>query len=73
MQEVGKIFLFVGVALVLVGILFLTDKQSFLGKLPGDIVIKRENFTFYFPFTSSILLSIFLSLVFLLISFWRGR
>ncbi len=33
-----------------------------IGKLPGDILIKKENFTFYFPLTTSILISIFLTL-----------
>ena len=49
-----------GAALVLAGRL---PGLGPLGKLPGDIVIKRENFTFYFPITTSLLASLILSLV----------
>ena len=53
----------VGVVLILIGIAFqFQDKLPFLGKLPGDISVKRENFSFYFPLTTSILLSIIISL-----------
>ncbi|MFC1509141.1 DUF2905 domain-containing protein [Candidatus Omnitrophota bacterium] len=40
---------------------------SWLGRLPGDVIIERENFQFYFPLTTSILLSIILSGIFLFI------
>ncbi len=73
MQDVGKIFLIAGFVLILIGFLFLIDKQSFFGKLPGDIVIERGNFSFYFPLTTSILLSLLLSLIFVFISFLRGK
>ncbi len=61
----GKMFLLVGCAFVCVGALLLLFKNApFLGKLPGDILIRRENFTFYFPLATSILLSLLLSLLF---------
>ena len=63
MPELGRILIGLGVVLVLFG-LFVT----FVGKLPGDIVIRRENFTFYFPIATSILLSVVLSLIFYLFS-----
>ncbi|WP_353662917.1 DUF2905 domain-containing protein [Hydrogenimonas sp. SS33] len=63
MPDLGRILIGLGVVLVIFG-LFVT----FVGKLPGDIVIRRENFTFYFPIATSILLSIVLSLIFYLFS-----
>ena len=65
----GKILILFGVLLVVLGVVFsFFGKVPYLGKLPGDIYIKKENFTFYFPLTSCILISIILSLIFYLIS-----
>jgi len=44
------------------------DKIPFFGKLPGDFTIKRDNFTFYFPMATSILISIIASLIFYFLS-----
>jgi len=56
--------LLIGVILVVLGgLLLLVGKVPFLGRLPGDIVIERKNFTFYFPLATSILLSIVLTLL----------
>jgi len=64
----GKILIFFGVILVTIGILFVfSGKIPWLGKLPGDIYIKKDNFTFYFPLATSIFLSIILSLILLFI------
>mgnify|MGYP001605869445 CR=1 FL=1 len=64
----GKILIFLGVILISAGILFMFGaKIPWLGKLPGDIYIKKENFTFYFPLATSILLSIALSIIMLFI------
>lgn len=63
MPEFGKILIGMGLLLVLTGLFV-----SFMGKMPGDIVIRRENFTFYFPLGTSILLSVVLSLLFYLFS-----
>lgn len=70
MAEIGKTIIFIGLLMVVIGILLLfSDKLPFnLGKLPGDIAIKKENFSFYFPLTTSILISIVLSILFFLIS-----
>ncbi len=58
----GKIFLLLGVVFIILGgILTLAGRIPWLGRLPGDIVIERKNFTFYFPLATSILLSIVLS------------
>ena len=71
-QGVGKLFVVIGVLIVLLGVGFMFfDKIPFLGKLPGDIRIERENFRFYFPLTTSILVSVFISVVVWLISYYR--
>ncbi|MGB2599685.1 MAG: DUF2905 domain-containing protein [Candidatus Omnitrophota bacterium] len=65
MQIIGKSFIIFGIVFVVLGCVFLlAGKVPWLGRLPGDILIKRENFTFYFPVTTCILASIILSLVF---------
>ena len=71
-SNLGKSFIFFGIILLALGI-FLTfiGKLPWLGKLPGDICIKKENFTFYFPLATSILLSIILSLILLFIGHKR--
>lgn len=64
MQEIGKLMMVVGSLFLVVGILLLfLPKIPYLGKLPGDIMIKRENWTFFFPITTSILLSLILTLI----------
>ncbi|MEK7368010.1 MAG: DUF2905 domain-containing protein [candidate division NC10 bacterium] len=69
-ESLGRMLLLIGVTLVLLGgLLLLVGKVPFLGRLPGDIVIERKNFTFYFPLATSILLSIVLT--FLLSLFGR--
>jgi uncharacterized membrane protein len=70
MDSIGKILIFIGFFIILVGILllFIEKLPLGLGRLPGDILIKRDNFTFYFPLTTSIILSILLTLIFILIS-----
>lgn len=61
----GLILIIAGGILVLIGlVIFYFDEIPFLGKLPGDFMIKKENFTFYFPLASSIIISIILTLIF---------
>ena len=63
----GKILVLFGVILILTGVVFIfANRIPWIGRLPGDICIKRGNFTFYFPLATSILLSIILSLILLL-------
>jgi len=52
-----------GIVLVVAGLLWPWLTRLGLGRLPGDIVIERENFRFYFPITTSILISVVLSLI----------
>ena len=65
MGELAKILIGAGILLIFLGIIFFfSSKIPGLGKLPGDILIKKENFTFYFPLGTCLLLSVFLSLIF---------
>ncbi len=69
LQDFGKILIILGIILALVGLLLTgLGKISFLGRLPGDIFIQKKNFSFYFPITTSILISILISLILYLIS-----
>jgi uncharacterized protein HemY len=64
---VGKILISIGIILILIGIIMiLGPKIPWIGKLPGDISIQRENFSFYFPLTTCIIISIILTLLFYL-------
>ena len=64
MGDLGKSIIFIGVVLVIVGILVtVAGKIPGVGKLPGDILIKKENFSFYFPLTTCVLISIILSAI----------
>jgi len=64
-QNTGKYIILLGAAVVVFGILiyFLHDKFNWIGRLPGDIRIERENSGFYFPLTTMILFSLFISLI----------
>jgi len=65
MSDLARFLIIIGAVLVVVGLaLLLLPKIPGLGRLPGDIVIKREHFTFYFPLGTSILISVILSLIF---------
>ena len=65
MQQTGKMILVVGLLLVVVGIVvyFAGDKLNWLGKLPGDIRVEKENFRFYAPITTMIIISVVVSLL----------
>lgn len=62
MSGLGKTLIVIGLLVAVLGLLItLAGKLPWLGRLPGDITIKRDNFTFYFPLATSILLSLLLS------------
>ncbi len=64
LTHIGKFLVITGIIIIVLGIvLMLAGKMPFLGRLPGDIVIERKNFTFYFPLATSILLSVILTLL----------
>ncbi|MDF2945557.1 MAG: hypothetical protein K0S51_236 [Bacillales bacterium] len=58
MNEIGKLIIIAGIVLIVLGII-----MTYLGKLPGDIVFKKGNTTFYFPIVTSILVSIIFSAI----------
>jgi uncharacterized membrane protein YkgB len=63
----GKMLILMGVFIILIGVLLLIgEKIPWIGRLPGDIIIRKKNFTFYFPIVTSILISIILTLFFML-------
>lgn len=76
----GKLLIITGAVLALLGVLLVFSDRvpglgsmfGWLGKLPGDISIKRDNVSFYFPVVTSLLLSVVLSLLFYLFS-WLFR
>ena len=63
-SELGKTLIVAGILLVAIGLLLtFGGKLNFIGKLPGDIRIERENFSFFFPLGTCILASLLLSLI----------
>jgi hypothetical protein len=63
-SDVGRLLVLLGLLIVVVGVvLMLVGRVPWLGRLPGDIHIQRDNWTFYFPLGTSILLSLVLSLL----------
>lgn len=64
-ENIGKIFVITGFIIIAIGaLLILSGKISWLGRLPGDILIQKKNFTLYFPIATSIIISILLTLIF---------
>ena len=69
LAELGKLLIFLGIIVAGLGVLFLFwGKIPHFGKLPGDIIIKKGNFVFYFPITTSIIVSVVLSILLYFIS-----
>ena len=63
-HQIGKALMLTGAVIALIGAaLFLSGKIPWVGRLPGDILIERKNFTFYFPLATSVLISILLSVL----------
>lgn len=64
MPAIGKYLIILGLVIAAIGVIFtIAGKLPWLGRLPGDIHIKRDNFTFYFPLATSILISVILSFI----------
>jgi len=64
-QNTGKYIIGFGIIIVVVGLMiyFFHDKLHWIGRLPGDIRVEKENFRFYFPITTMILVSLLLTLI----------
>jgi hypothetical protein len=64
LPHIGKLLIIAGLVIAGIGILLaLGPKIPWLGRLPGDIIIEKRNFKFYFPVTTSIIISIILTLI----------
>jgi hypothetical protein len=64
MPSLGKSLIVLGLVIAGIGVLLtLAGRIPWLGRLPGDIYVKRENFTFYFPLATSIIISVILSFI----------
>ena len=75
-QGFGKTLVIIGVILVVVGVLFMVSEKlnfPFFGRLPGDIHIKGKNFQVYFPIATSIVLSVLLTLILYVISYFSKK
>lgn len=65
--SLGKVLIIIGLVIAGIGIiLLLSPKVPWIGKLPGDILIKKDNFRFYFPLTTCIIIGLILTLLFYL-------
>jgi hypothetical protein len=73
MSYFGKLLVVLGLVIVIVGVILIVLGRTNLplGRLPGDIVYRGKNTTFYFPLATSILLSVVLSIVLYLLGKWR--
>jgi hypothetical protein len=70
LQAVARLLIVYGAVAVLLGVVLLAvDRVPYLGRLPGDIAVQRKGFSFYFPVTTSLVVSLVLSLVFS----WLGK
>lgn len=70
MAEFGKILIALGIVLVVTGVVLLVaGRLPWLGHLPGDIVVRRDDFVFVFPLTTCLVLSAVISLLL----YWLGR
>ncbi len=70
-SELGKVLIVVGAVVLAIGLILTFLPSLKLGRLPGDIMIRKGNWRVYFPIVTSILLSLLLTLIFWLISLFR--
>ena len=72
-NQLGKWLIIIGILLVVVGgvVYLMGERLNFLGRLPGDIRIEKENFRFYFPITTMILVSILLNVIWRLFQYLK--
>ncbi len=68
LSAIGRVLIGIGLVTLLIGLLLVWGGKYFpLGRLPGDIVIQRGGFTFFFPIATSIILSLLLTIIFSLL------
>lgn len=73
MNPIAKLLVMAGVILIIAGLVWQVGGRFLnLGRLPGDIVVEKENFRFYFPLMTSIIVSVVLSLLFYLFRFFKS-
>lgn len=64
-RQIGRLLVAAGVLIALVGgLILLSGRVPWIGRLPGDILVQKKNFTFYFPLATSILISLLLTFLF---------
>ena len=64
MEGLGKILLIVGGIIIILGLIFIFGRHiPFFGKLPGDIFVKKDGFSFYFPIVTLLILSILITII----------
>ncbi len=70
MENIGRILVVAGLFIAIIGLLVMAISKIGIpfGRLPGDIVIHKKNFTFYFPLATSIILSVLFSILYYIIS-----
>ncbi|MGD0854239.1 MAG: DUF2905 domain-containing protein [Dehalococcoidia bacterium] len=74
MEGLGKILLIIGAVIIVVALLMIFGQHiPFFGKLPGDIFIKKDNFSFYFPIVTFLIISIILTVIINLILYFINR
>jgi len=66
-EHIGRVLLIAGGLLLLLGLLVIAGGRLGLGRLPGDLIVRRENFVFYFPLMTGIVISLALSILFYLL------
>jgi len=65
MAALGRVLILLGIVIILIGLgLLFAHKIPYIGRLPGDIYVKKDNFTFYFPLGTCIVISVVLSFIF---------
>lgn len=64
-SQAGKYIMLIGIAIVVIGVIiyFFHDKLHWIGRLPGDIRVEKENFSLYFPITTMIIFSVLLTVI----------
>ena len=74
MEGVGKILLIFGGIIIIIGLLLIFSHHiPFLGKLPGDIFIKRDGFSFYFPLVTLLLLSVLITIIVNIVLYFMNK